>query len=298
MKMKIDTTNSFRQLYLERIQTQLNNLLGFAQASTQLNEALRYSVLNGGKRIRPLLVYATGLDLQAKAEALDSAALAIELAHCYSLIHDDLPAMDDDDLRRGKPTCHKAFDEATAILSGDALQSLAFEILSTSNSYLKAETQLAMIDALAKAIGPQGMAAGQMLDLQAEQQELTLSELERIHSLKTGVLMSTCLELAGLVANCNSQVLDNLKQIGFHLGLAFQIQDDILDVASKTEILGKTVGSDQALHKSTYPKLLGLEKAKLKFQEEYQQAQDLIAKNIPHAKNLNSLIMWLFKRNS
>ncbi|HYF97516.1 MAG TPA: farnesyl diphosphate synthase, partial [Coxiellaceae bacterium] len=225
-------------------------------------------------------------------------ALAIELAHCYSLIHDDLPAMDDDDLRRGKPTCHKAFDEATAILSGDALQSLAFEILSTSNSYLKAETQLAMIDALAKAIGPQGMAAGQMLDLQAEQQELTLSELERIHSLKTGVLMSTCLELAGLVANCNSQVLDNLKQIGFHLGLAFQIQDDILDVASKTEILGKTVGSDQALHKSTYPKLLGLEKAKLKFQEEYQQAQDLIAKNIPHAKNLNSLIMWLFKRNS
>ncbi|HYF97841.1 MAG TPA: farnesyl diphosphate synthase [Coxiellaceae bacterium] len=296
--MKIDTTNSFRQLYLERIQTQLNNLLGFAQASTQLNEALRYSVLNGGKRIRPLLVYATGLDLQAKAEALDSAALAIELAHCYSLIHDDLPAMDDDDLRRGKPTCHKAFDEATAILSGDALQSLAFEILSTSNSYLKAETQLAMTTALAKAIGPQGMAAGQMLDLQAEQQELTLSELERIHRLKTGALISACLELAGLVANCNSQALNNLKQIGFHLGLAFQIQDDILDVEGKTEILGKTAGSDQALHKSTYPKLLGLEKAKLKFQEEYQQAQDLIAKNIPQAENLNNLITWLFKRNS
>jgi farnesyl diphosphate synthase len=294
MNQKID---SFQELYRNRIQDLLSQHLHFAQSSSRLDEALRYSVMNGGKRIRPLLIYAVALDLKLAPELVDAAALAIELIHCYSLIHDDLPAMDDDDLRRGKATCHIAFDEATAILAGDALQSLAFQILSTPHAKLTPPIQMTMIHCLSQAIGPEGMAAGQMLDLQAENKQIPLDELEKIHRFKTGALISACLRLAGLAADRPINELENLTKIGFHLGLAFQIQDDILDVEGSTASLGKASGADAALNKSTYPKLLGLETAQLKFHEEYQKARSLIEQNIPESIYLNGMVEMMFGRD-
>lgn len=265
----------FQQSSIERLQDLLNECIQFNQAP-RLNEAMRYSVLNGGKRLRPLLVYATGLSFGARLESLDPAALAVELMHCYSLIHDDLPAMDDDDLRRGKPTCHKAFDEASAILAGDALQAFAFEVLSKASSVLNPETQLSMLHVLAKAAGATAMVAGQSLDLEAENKTLDLNALKNIHQLKTGALISACIKLGALASNGSKEQMGTLAQLGEHLGLAFQIQDDILDVEATTEILGKKQGSDQALNKSTYPKILGMEQAKLMLKEQYQMIQEIL----------------------
>lgn len=265
----------FQQSSIKRLQDLLNGCIQFNQAP-RLNEAMRYSVLNGGKRLRPLLVYATGLSFGASLESLDPAALAVELIHGYSLIHDDLPAMDDDDLRRGKPTCHKAFDEASAILAGDALQAFAFEILSKASSILSAETQLSMLHVLAKAAGATAMVAGQSLDLEAENKILDLNALENIHQLKTGALISACIKLGALASNASKEQMGTLAQLGEHLGLAFQIQDDILDVEATTEIFGKKQGSDQALNKSTYPKILGMEQAKLMLKEQYQMIQEIL----------------------
>ncbi len=296
MNLKTDSFSEFQTIHLKHFEEVLKSYLTAESTSSQLDNAIRYSTLNGGKRIRPLLIYATGLDLQAPLTSLDPAAVAIELIHCYSLIHDDLPAMDDDDLRRGKATCHIAFNEATAILAGDALQSLSFQVLSSPSKNLTPATQLAMVNALTKAAGTMGMAAGQMLDLEAENQNISLEQLEQIHRLKTAVLISCGLKLAGLAANCSATILNNLAEIGTHLGLAFQIQDDILDVTVSTENLGKKSGADVALNKSTYPKLMGLEKAQLKFQEEYQKAQDLIQMTLPNSAYLNGMITELFKR--
>ncbi|CAM2849572.1 (2E,6E)-farnesyl diphosphate synthase [Vibrio neptunius] len=228
-----------------------------------LIEAMRYGLLLGGKRARPFLVYITGQMLGCKMEELDTPASAIECIHAYSLIHDDLPAMDDDELRRGQPTCHIKFDEATAILTGDALQTLAFTILADGELSPEAETyRIKMVKALAEASGANGMCLGQALDLAAEGQKVSLAELENIHRNKTGALMKCAIRLGALAAGQKgSEVLPQLDQFADAIGLAFQVQDDILDIISDTETLGKPQGSDQDLGKSTYPALLGLDGA-------------------------------------
>ncbi len=279
----------------ERVILALQATLSFQPASEKLYQAICYCLLNPGKRMRPLLVYATGLSLGAESATLDWVAIAIELIHCYSLIHDDLPAMDDDDLRRGLPTCHKAFDEATAILAGDALQALAFEILSSPQSSISPQHQLQMIQCLAKASGPQGMVGGQMLDLEGENSQLNLTEIQAIHSLKTGALISASIELGALAGAADLQSLKSLQTFGQHLGIAFQIQDDILDVEGETQILGKSQGADQLLGKSTYPKLLGLENSKLKLREHYEAAVAAL-EPLNNTDYLIGLANWTIKR--
>jgi farnesyl diphosphate synthase len=226
----------------------------------RLHEAMRYATLGGGKRIRPTLVYATGQALGLPPEALNGAACAVELIHSYSLVHDDLPAMDDDDLRRGRPTCHKAFDEATAILVGDALQCLAFQVLAADKDLPgDSASRLAMLDTLARASGSRGMAGGQALDLKAEGHEVDLAMLENIHIHKTGALIRASVRLPTLARpDLRAELADRLDRYAKCLGLAFQIRDDILDVEGETAVIGKTRGKDQAQEKATYPALLGL----------------------------------------
>ncbi len=267
MNPTTDPFQLFLHSTLEHIQHQLEACLTPLQSAPRLSEALRYSVLSPGKCLRPLLVYATGFSLGAPQTALDAAALAVELMHAYSLVHDDLPAMDNDDFRRGKPTCHKAFDEATAILVGDALQTLAFEHLSRPNERLNPRLQLKMLHCLSQACGAQGMAAGQMLDIEGEDTLLELPALEKIHQLKTGALITACIELGALAANAPTKHYDALILFSTHFGLAFQIQNDLLDVEDENQILGRATGSDQALQKSTYPRLLGLSAARQAFQQ-------------------------------
>ena len=230
----------------------------------RLHAAMRYSALEGGKRVRPCLVYTTGRALGVPLEQLDGPACAVELIHVYSLIHDDLPAMDNDDLRRGKLTCHKEFDEATAVLAGDALQSLAFYVLAHDPHMLTdARTRLAMVETLAMASGSRGMAGGQALDILAEGQELNLSELENVHIHKTGALIRASVRLATLCKpDLDEPVRSALDHYAKCIGLAFQIQDDILDVEGETQVLGKRQGADQARNKPTYPTLLGMTEAK------------------------------------
>ncbi|WPC75332.1 (2E,6E)-farnesyl diphosphate synthase [Vibrio porteresiae] len=228
-----------------------------------LIQAMRYGLLLGGKRARPFLVYITGQMLGCRLEDLDTPASAIECVHAYSLIHDDLPAMDDDELRRGQATCHIKFDEATAILTGDALQTLAFTILAEGALSNDGEQQrIKMIQMLAEASGAQGMCLGQALDLAAENRSVDLEELERIHRNKTGALMRCAIRLGALAAGDKGvAVLPQLDRYANAIGLAFQVQDDILDIISDTQTLGKPQGSDEQLHKSTYPALLGLQGA-------------------------------------
>jgi farnesyl diphosphate synthase len=230
----------------------------------RLHEAMRYAVLGGGKHMRPLLVYATGHALGVEIDALDGPACAVEFVHAYSLIHDDLPAMDNDDLRRGRPTCHKAFDEATAILAGDALQALAFYVLAHDPSMrVGAAGRIEMVETLALASGSRGMAGGQAIDLAAVGTELNLAELENMHIHKTGALIRASVRLGALSQpDVDRELLERLDHFAKCLGLAFQIQDDILDVEGVTEIIGKPQGSDIARNKPTYPNLLGLEGAK------------------------------------
>lgn len=255
---------SFLNEHKTIIERFLDKLLPSQQSQHNLFAAIRYSVLNNGKRLRPGLVYATGEVLGVSENTLHGAAAAVELIHCYSLIHDDLPAMDDDDLRRGKPTCHKAYNEATAILAGDALQTLAFQVLAdTELNPVSPQQQVAMISALAKAIGPSGMILGQAEDMAAEHRLLTLTELTKLHNHKTGALFKACIELS-LIASEHEHTpryRESLLDYGHNLGLAFQIQDDILDVTSTDAELGKTVGADFEAGKSTFPSLLGLEGA-------------------------------------
>lgn len=227
-----------------------------------------YSINNGGKRLRPFLAYTTGNMLGANQKDLDVVAAAIECIHSYSLVHDDLPAMDDDELRRGKPTCHIQFDEAQAILAGDALQSLAFELISSHQFSVSATRQIKMIRALSHAAGLQGMVGGQALDIAGTDNAVGIAQLERIHRLKTGALLTCAIELGALCApNLQDSDLLILKQYGQCIGLAFQVQDDILDVEGDTLTLGKPQGSDIENNKSTYPALLGIEGAKRRAKE-------------------------------
>lgn len=234
-------------------------------------EALNYSVFNGGKRLRPLLVYAIGEALETPLERLHAPAAAVELIHCFSLVHDDLPAMDNDDFRRGKPTCHKAFDEATAILVGDALQSLAFELLSDPQfNPVSPEKQIKMIQVLSKATGVQGMVGGQALDIGYAGSN-SIETLKTLHQKKTGSLITASILLGYYASGKNHETLfSGLKQFGDLIGLAFQVQDDILDVEGSFDIIGKTPGKDAKNEKLTFPHLIGLEQSK-KFKQELNE---------------------------
>lgn len=229
-----------------------------------LAAAMRYAVLGSGKRLRPGLVYAAGEALGATPQALDAPACAVELIHAYSLVHDDLPAMDDDDLRRGSPTCHRRFNEATAILAGDALQALALELLVAdySAAAIPAARRAQMVATLAAAAGAKGMAGGQAIDLAAAGKALELEQLERMHRYKTGALIRASVVLGGMAGDADEATLAGLDRYGAAIGLAFQIVDDILDVTGDTTILGKTQGADAERGKPTYPALLGLDGAR------------------------------------
>jgi farnesyl diphosphate synthase len=251
--------------YRTRIEQMLDRCLALPDAGTpRLREAMRYSTLGGGKRLRPALVYLTGESLGAALTDLDAAAAAVELIHVYSLVHDDLPAMDDDDLRRGRPTCHRAYDEATAILVGDALQALAFSVLADDSlGQIAPATRLSMIRTLAQAAGTAGMAGGQAVDLAAVGQTLSVDAVENMHRRKTGALIKGSVLLGALGAGIDSgDDFRALQVFGDEIGLAFQIQDDILDVEGDAAVLGKTTGADAALSKPTYPSTVGLPAAR------------------------------------
>ncbi len=234
-----------------------------SEGNSRLRAAMIYAVINGGKRVRPVLTYATGEALGANLKDLDAPACAVEMVHAYSLVHDDLPAMDNDDLRRGKPTCHRYFDEATAILAGDALQARAFTLLTENTPSSDMATRLKMIQILGNASGCSGMAQGQAIDLESVGLELTLEELENMHRHKTGALIRASVAMGALTAGINSkEILSALDKYATAIGLGFQIVDDILDVVSDTKTLGKPQGSDKALNKPTYPSLLGLKGAR------------------------------------
>ena len=265
---------------------------------TRLLEAMRYSVLGGGKRLRPVLVYLTGDALGAQPASLDAPAAAVELIHAYSLVHDDLPAMDDDDLRRGRPSCHRAFDEGTAVLAGDALQALAFAVLGRAEG-LEAAARLEMLLVLADAIGTAGMAGGQAMDLAAEGRALMADELERMHRRKTGALIRASVELGAIAAGLvQREARTALVRYGEELGLAFQIQDDILDVTGETCVLGKRAGADAALNKPTYPSILGLERSRELAGLHCQRAIDALAGLGPAAAPLAALARYVVERAS
>ena len=247
--------------YKARIEAVLDQSLALPDPGTpRLREAMRYSALSGGKRLRPLLVYVTGESLGAPLEELDAPAAAVELIHGYSLVHDDLPAMDDDDLRRGRPTCHRAYDEATAILVGDALQALAFSVLAQgAEAASAAAARLMMVRILARASGTSGMAGGQAIDLVSVGQSLRIEALENMHARKTGALIQCSVLLGAIAAGVTAgEEFAALERFGADIGLAFQIQDDILDVEGNAELLGKRTGADAARMKPTYPSTAGL----------------------------------------
>lgn len=251
--------------FREQVEQALDAMLPPATTlPSRLHEAMRYATLGSGKRLRPVLVYATGEALGLDYTTLDGPACAVELIHAYSLVHDDLPAMDNDDLRRGMPTCHKAYDDATAILVGDALQTLAFRaIVEGPAGHADAEARLKMVASLGHASGSRGMVGGQALDLEAEGKELTLAELESLHIHKTGALIRASVMLGALCSpNHDQRRLEQLDHYAKCIGLAFQIQDDILDVEGSTEELGKNSGADALLRKATYPGLLGLKESR------------------------------------
>lgn len=285
--------------YRTRIEGVLDRCLALPDAGTaRLREAMRYSTLGGGKRLRPALVYLTGESLGAHLAGLDAAAAAVELIHVYSLVHDDLPAMDDDDLRRGRPTCHRAFDEATAILVGDALQALAFSVLADEwMSAMSPGVRLAMIRTLAHAAGTAGMAGGQAVDLAAVGQVLSVAAVENMHRRKTGALIQGSVLLGAIGAGISSGAqYEALERFGAEIGLAFQIQDDILDVEGDAALLGKTTGADAALSKPTYPSTVGLAAARERARELRDTAISTLAPLGPRAETLVELARFVVSR--
>ncbi|MFV3385341.1 (2E,6E)-farnesyl diphosphate synthase [Pseudomonas sp. NY15364] len=291
--------------YQKRCQTRVDTALEqlFQAPRTELErlyQAMRYSVMNGGKRVRPLLVYAACETLEGDLERADGAACAVELIHAYSLVHDDLPAMDDDDLRRGQPTTHKAFDEASAILAGDALQSLAFGVLADRRRNPQdADTRLQMIELLSQAAGPAGMVGGQAIDLGSVGLQLDQQALEVMHRHKTGALIEASVALGALASGSTDELaLKALLQYARAIGLAFQVQDDILDVESDTATLGKTQGKDEAHDKPTYPALLGLDAAKDYALELRDQALHVLRPFGNSAEPLRELARYIVERRS
>ena len=283
-----------------RVESELDAWLPVATAVPgRLHAAQRYSVLGPGKRIRPALVYATATTLGIPLDEVDAAACAVELIHCYSLVHDDLPAMDDDDLRRGRPTCHRAYDEATAILVGDALQTLAFQVLcADADDGGTPATRLAMIRTLAAASGSRGMAGGQALDLDAVGRDLSLAELEQLHIHKTGALIRASVRLGTLAApTADPGAVRSLDRYGKCIGLAFQIRDDILDVEGDPALIGKTRGKDAVHNKPTYPALLGRAGARDKCAVLLAEAESCLAGLGERAEPLRWLADYIVARS-
>jgi geranylgeranyl pyrophosphate synthase len=296
----LDQKNS---LYQQRIEKALEDVLTLENGvlPNLLDEAMRYAVLDGGKRVRPLLVYATGEALGLSMDVLDKPAVAIELMHAYSLVHDDLPCMDDDDLRRGKKTVHIAFDEATAVLTGDALQALSFDVLSEPHADISSTNQLTALNILAKASGKSGMVMGQSIDLAAVGQVLTEKQLEQMHNHKTGALIRASVLMASYCSNeLDTPELKTkrlaLKDYADAIGLAFQVRDDILDIQSDTETLGKQQGADVEAGKPTYPSILGMEKAKEKLFSLHKSAIDSVGGFGREADLLRDIAGFIVKR--
>jgi farnesyl diphosphate synthase len=282
-----------------RVESALARFLpGREIAPARLHDAMRYSTLGGGKRVRSMLVFGAGELASAPEERLEVAASAVELIHAYSLIHDDLPCMDDDVLRRGKPTCHVEFDEATALLAGDALQSLAFQLLAQQPLAADASAQLAMIHLFAVACGSRGMAGGQAIDLEAVGRTLTLPELEYMHILKTGALIRASVLLGGHCGHGLSPAeLDRLDRYGKCVGLAFQVVDDVLDEEGDAATLGKSAGKDRAAGKPTYTSLLGLAQARQLADELLAQALDVLEPFGERAARLRGLAEFIVRRS-
>ncbi|MGA7539255.1 MAG: farnesyl diphosphate synthase [Steroidobacteraceae bacterium] len=269
------------------------------QTPERLHAAMRYSVL-GGKRVRPILLFATARALGLEEQQVEAAACALELVHVYSLVHDDLPSMDDDDLRRGRPTCHKAYDEATALLVGDALQSLAFELLARDPA-LPAEPaiRVRLVELLARAIGSLGMAGGQAIDLEAEGRKLAIGQIEEMHSMKTGALIRVSVMMgAACVPGLEPHLVHALAGFAAPIGLAFQIQDDLLDVLSDTATLGKAAGSDRQRGKPTYPAILGVSASQEQVRRLHAEAMQSLAPFGEGADALRGVTDWLLARRN
>ncbi len=283
--------------YTERVTECLERALpGTKQSPHKLHEAMRYAVFSGGKRVRPLLVYATGECLGVAAEKLDALAMAIELIHAFSLVHDDLPAMDDDDLRRGQPTVHRRFDEATAILAADALQPLAFQVIAGSTVLSDKESRL-VVQAVAEACGSLGMTGGQSIDLDSEGRVLSVDELAEMHNLKTGALFRACvMSVTCLADDLTTQEHASLDQFSRDIGLAFQIRDDILDVKGETAVIGKQAGADQRMDKATWPALFGLEESVDRCDELVRSAMQNLTVFGANAESLKSLANYIVER--
>jgi len=285
--------------FQQRVDNALEHWLPPASVNPmRLHQAMRYAVLAPGKRVRPILVYATAAALGVDLEKVDSAACAVEMIHAYSLIHDDLPAMDDDDLRRGRPTCHRQFDEASAILAGDALQALAFYIISHDPKMVADDrARLKMIENLAMFSGSRGMAGGQAIDLAAVGKSLNIAELETMHIHKTGALIRTCIQLSALSAsNLDETSFKALDSYAKCIGLSFQVQDDILDVTGDTATLGKTQGSDSARNKPTFPSVIGLNASQEKASDLHQQALQALSIFAEEADILRYISAWFVQR--
>ncbi len=291
-KAAVDFLESCRSL----VDAELDRCIDQSAASDRLQDAMRYSVLGGGKRIRPALCLAAAQATGQNRDAALAPACAVELIHAYSLIHDDLPAMDDDELRRGRPTTHIAFDEATAILAGDALQALAFGLLA-NGSGLASQARLAMVQELAQAAGHQGMVGGQAIDLESVGKTLTLAELETMHRHKTGALIEASVRMGALSAGqVDTGALEALTTYARVLGLAFQVQDDLLDIEGSTDVIGKPQGSDVARSKPTYPALLGLDGARKHLAELLQTAKASLEGFGPEADPLRAMADYVVAR--
>nr|AIF12168.1 geranyltranstransferase (ispA) [uncultured marine thaumarchaeote KM3_54_G03] len=287
------------EFYRQRVNTHLEETLAINKGVPQaLKDAMYYATLGPGKRIRPLLSYATGEFFNLKVECVDSIAVAIELVHAYSLIHDDLPAMDNDDLRRGRPTTHKKFNEAVAILTGDALQALAFESLSKSPLLSKQpQTQTKIIGWLANAAGASGMVGGQLLDLEAEEHSVDETALADIHQRKTGRLIQASIMMPSELANPSAETIRKLDRFANDIGLAFQIRDDLLEVEQDTEMLGKNIHSDENNKKTTYPSLLGLEDARNRASGVYKKALETLEQLGERAAGLRWVSDYIMNRS-
>ena len=279
--------------YQNRINSKLESLL--PSDDSILSEAIRYSVLDGGKRLRPILVYLIGELGNAKNDSLDILAGSVEIIHCYSLIHDDLPSMDDDDLRRGKPTTHKKYDEATAILAGDALQPLAFEFI--SNLDTSDSNKISIVNCLANACGYLGMVGGQIKDIHSKEIN-TVHDLDIIHSQKTGRLIQASLETSGILSGLDQKDIDSLSKYGEKIGLAFQIQDDIIDIESPSSISGKDQGSDINQDKITYPSIVGLEASRIRARELASEAKEILHLSQKNTDNLHKLADYIVQRKT
>ena len=279
--------------YQNRINSKLESLL--PSDDSILSEAIRYSVLDGGKRLRPILVYLIGELGNAENDSLDILAGSVEIIHCYSLIHDDLPSMDDDDLRRGKPTTHKKYDEATAILAGDALQPLAFEFI--SNLDTSDSNKISIVNCLANACGYLGMVGGQIKDIHSKEIN-TVHDLDIIHSQKTGRLIQASLETSGILSGLDQKDIDSLSKYGEKIGLAFQIQDDIIDIESPSSISGKEQGSDINQDKITYPSIVGLEGSRTRARELASEAKEILHLSQKNTDNLHKLADYIVQRKT